>query len=307
MKKILFGLISLSLFFTACNKDEIDPLGVIYEGYVYDTKTGEPIADANLVITVNGESKTETTDANGYYAFEKISSGVYPLAISKDGYLSESTYVGNNVSSNSATEEIVINSEYELSPLSESLGLTVFIAKNYNATKIAAANVSFTYKFGYDGDQWNSGTTDENGLVSLDEVPFNTSVYIFFDFTVDGVQYKENTSIYNSTNSLTIYPYSEGSLGIVSSNIVESDGGEASDFSIAEDITIKFTQSVDTANVNIGFGPDFDISWTESNTKLTIDPTDDLTNDYRYYLYLELTSEDGSSSYNEYLYFRTEE
>ena len=74
-------------------------------------------------------------------------------------------------------------------------------------------------------------------------------------------------------------------ISIVSSNIVESDGGEASDFSIAEDITIKFTQSVDTADVNIGFGPNFDISWTESNTKLTIDPTDDLTNDYRYYLY----------------------
>jgi hypothetical protein len=311
MKKMLFGLLVISLFFTSCKKDEISPLKVAYEGFVYDHKTNEPLAGVTLEIRFKNEVKSTTTDESGFYSLRNIPAGFYYIEIKKNGYLEEKVEVGNTVSSNSTTEEIVMNSNYLLSPLSEELTFTLLIRKaNNNAIYTAAPNVTFKYRLLEYADTLMEGTTDENGLVHLTGIPYSGKVFFIFDFTLDGSNYFSERSIYTTDNneSVVIYEYIDnGSLGIVSSDILKPGGGTVDDFSLAANsITIKFTQPIDikTAKVSTSFGAD--TSWSASNTVLTLEIGSSLSADTEYSVGLQLTNEEKEDSFNRTIYFRTE-
>ncbi len=310
MRKMLLGLLAISLFFTSCKKDEISPLKVTFEGFIYDQKSNEPLAGVTLEIKFKSEVKTTTTDESGFYSLRNVPAGFYYLEIKKDGYLEEKVEVGNSVSSNSTTEEIVMNSNYLLTPLSEELTVTLLIKKASGKLWTAAPNVTFKYKFSEYTDTLMEGTTDENGLIHLTGIPYNSMVFFIFDFTIAGSNYYSERAISTNENyeSIIIYEYiNNGILGIVSSNILGVGGGYVDDFSLSTNlITIKFTQPVDvnTAQVSASFGAD--TSWSESNTLLTLELGSSLSADTEYFVNLQVENEEGEDAYNKTIYFKTE-
>ncbi len=72
---------------------------------------------------------------------------------------------------------------------------------------------------------------------------------------------------------------------------------------------IKFTQPVDTANAYVRLGHYYEAiktTWSEGNTKLSIDPSTDLNYNDDYYIELNIENLDNAQSFNDYLYSDTE-
>ncbi len=84
MKKILlFSLIIALAIGTSCSKKEYDHFATLY-GVVSDSETGEPLANANVVLSPGG--KTKTTGTDGRFEFADLDPQQYTVTVQKTGY-----------------------------------------------------------------------------------------------------------------------------------------------------------------------------------------------------------------------------
>lgn len=312
MKKVLFGLIGISLLLSSCTEDEFAALGIIIEGTVTDRKTNESLSGVAVEITTRDNTESVLTNENGFYSFPLLPAGNYLVTFSSDGYLVRSSWAGSyDMATNSATEELIYNDQIQLSPLSESVSFTVF--KYISGISIAAVNAPYTVTFDERGNAPITGTADEYGLVTISNLPYQSSCYINFDFSENDIRYKYSIYYYSSNsapNPMVIYGYFEnGTFGVVSSNTLNYKGEPATDFKVGDPIEITFTQPVDIASADID--ANFLIestSWSEGNMKLTVTPDGDLSaGGVQYYLNVGLYNESKSQYFNNSFYFFTEE
>ncbi len=312
MKKLLFGLLGLGVLFSACNKDDLSSLSIVIEGTIYDAETETVLEGATIEITSQEKTYTATTDANGFFSMESLPTGDYTVYVTISGYLnSMSTVSSSDLTVNEATEKVIVNKSFYLPPLSESFTFTAY--KSYGSYSTAAANQSYTITFSTPGNDPITGTTDEYGLVELTSMPYKSYIYVTFNFEYEGITYKETQSFYTGSPSNTFYIngyISDGDLGLVSSNILDSKGNAVDDFVVSDDVTFNFTQPIDTADAYIVFGSSvsYTENWSNNNMTLSLHPTTDLSNNTQYYIYLSLENEENTQSfYMGYVYFYTEE
>ena len=85
MKKIAILLIYALLLgvFAGCTKEEHNLYATIY-GVISDHETGEPIANASVVLSPGG--KTKTTGTDGQYEFLDLDAAQYTITVQKTGY-----------------------------------------------------------------------------------------------------------------------------------------------------------------------------------------------------------------------------
>ncbi len=84
MKLLHFLLILTSLcILNSCQSDETSPVKGSIEGHVINSKTNESLA--GCIVTI-GETKSETTDDDGYFKLVDITPGNIEIKYSKDGY-----------------------------------------------------------------------------------------------------------------------------------------------------------------------------------------------------------------------------
>jgi hypothetical protein len=85
MKRIIFifSAILLIAVCNSCSKTERNLFATLY-GAVTDHETGEPIANASVVLSPGG--KTKTTGADGYYEFNDLDPTQYTITVQKTGY-----------------------------------------------------------------------------------------------------------------------------------------------------------------------------------------------------------------------------
>ena len=82
-KRLLFGLVASVLLLTSCSKDDHEVFASIY-GVVNDVATGEPIANATVVLSPGGETKI--TGSDGQFLFNEIEPQQYTVTVQKEGY-----------------------------------------------------------------------------------------------------------------------------------------------------------------------------------------------------------------------------
>lgn len=85
MKKI-FLLLTCTLLLigiTGCSKTEYDVYATLY-GVITDHTTGEPIANASVVLSPGG--KTKITGTDGTYQFNDLDPQQYTITVQKSGY-----------------------------------------------------------------------------------------------------------------------------------------------------------------------------------------------------------------------------
>ena len=75
--------ITLMLLSTSCTKTERDLFATLH-GTVTDHETGEPIANASVVLSPSG--KTKTTGDDGRYEFNDLDPQQYTITVQKTGY-----------------------------------------------------------------------------------------------------------------------------------------------------------------------------------------------------------------------------
>jgi len=290
MKNILLALsvFSLSLLFSSCqDEDEVSPLSMVIEGTVLDAKNNQVVSGLNVEIINNNNSYSVVTDETGYYQFEPLLSGEYTLQFSHADYLAKEVRVSSrsNLSSDD-TDHIVINKLTEVNPLSETVYMRIHKYSSEKHSRAGVAqNVTYTYRFG-SGDEI-SATTDENGIINLTKVPYNSFVYFNFDFESEGIRYKQTYSYYSGnryTVDLNVYQYVESvRFGILSSTLVTTDGNTVLDLPVNSDIAYHFNQAIDggenleniTASIE-GYAGTLTPTLTGNNDILTFALSEDL-------------------------------
>ncbi|MDR1056790.1 MAG: carboxypeptidase-like regulatory domain-containing protein [Prevotellaceae bacterium] len=85
MKKIilLLSCVLLAVIFNGCSKNQPDMYATLY-GVITDHSTGEPIANASVVLSPGG--KTKTTGNDGAFEFPDLNPAQYTITVQKTGY-----------------------------------------------------------------------------------------------------------------------------------------------------------------------------------------------------------------------------
>jgi len=309
MKKLLYLPVIL-LLFTSCSKINSD-VSIFIEGIIVDQITTEILEGVEVKLFTNNKTYSDITDENGYFSLGEFALGDYYLILSKDGYATEVVTIRTSqemIIFDSKTE-IVKSYFFGLYPLNEQCELTLYRMVN-NGTPVAAAN--FPYKIIL-GDLYSviEGTTDESGLISLDNVA--STFRLIIDHEYNGIRYKYSSTVYPSNRNYVIIGGYEtyADLGLVSSNILDENGLPVDDFPVSDPIVVKFTVPVDTEQSEFSLERDgwsdvsFTYSWSDNNTTITIVPGVALTSGTNYELSFNVISEDALQYYYDYLYFDT--
>ena len=311
MRKLLYAIFAFSFLFYSC-EEESNSFNVIIEGFVMDAETSEKLNDVSVELFTNSKSHVTTTDENGYYNLGEFNVGDYNIVYSKDGYLNESNSL--NLSSEiivTGVDYLIVNSDLiYLTPLNETAEFTVY-RKYLDGKEIAASNFPYTVYFGAFNDPID-GTTSENGIISLSDVP--SEITLSIDYEHNGIRYKTYTTI-NTRNDdkVIVYGYNpEANLGVVSTNVLDADGQSIEDFSINDNITIQFTIPVDIDDANFDvledgwMSVDFTYQWTNNNMSLEINPVDPLLSNYYYSLEINVKNENTTQTFSKVYNFTTE-
>lgn len=311
MRKLLFALLAIAIVFYSC-EDEESSFKVVIEGIVMDAETYAGLSEVSVELFTNNKNHVTTTDKNGYYNLGSYNIGDYNIVFSKEGYLNEtlSLNLNSEIIATGIDYKLVNSDLVYLTPLNETAEFTVY-RKYLNGEEIAAANFPYTIYLGPFNDPI-TGTTSENGIISLSGVP--AVIQLSIDHEQNGIQYKINTTIdCREDNKVTIYGYNpEADLGIASTNILDINGQPVENFVIDDNITILFTVPVDIdkADFNVledgWYSVDFTYEWTNSNMSLIIDPTDNLLSNYYYSLEIDVKSYNGTQSFSKVYHFTTE-
>lgn len=321
MKKVLYPLIIFALVFSSCKKEEYDKILMVIEGVALNAKTGAPLEGVSVTTQTRGSERLATTNSNGYFKLGEFFAGEYIVVFKKDSFLSKSitvapTSLAPRLEGNSKQ---VVNVDASINPLSESIKITIY-KQVLGGVRVAVANQEYHIYLG-DYNTPIKGTTDANGMITENKLPFGKEFTLSFDFVSGGITFQDDIDItipYSVNNNYTILgSIIEGDLGIVSSNILDDQGEGVENFAANEDIVITFTQSVDTASItNNTFElrnmdtwniVSTSLVWSDNNTKVTITPGTVLDNDERYRLEIDdLNNESNTLQYTVYLYFYTE-
>ncbi len=303
MRKLFFYCLVAIVTFASCRKEE-PSVNVIIEGIVVDEQTNAPISGADIEMKTNKKTYTQTTDESGYFNLGSFKIGDYLYKVYKKGYSTEIEYVYSfGLGLGEHGYDVVANNIVELSPMNYDARLTLYRQISNDGEKIAAAN--FPYKIVYGSNDPIAGTTDSRGMISIDSLP--SSFTIIIDHVFNGIKYKLEDNIYlNRQNSLTVYGYNpEADFGLVSINILDTDGIPVEDFDVASNIIMEFTLPVDTATFSIDldeyygwYSVDFTGSWSNSNMVYTINPTSNLDPEEEYVVDINIESLKGQSYYN---------
>ncbi|MDR3246594.1 MAG: carboxypeptidase-like regulatory domain-containing protein [Prevotellaceae bacterium] len=82
---LLFGFAVLILVSTSCRHEDLEEeKDAILYGVITDHETGEPIANASVVLSPGG--KTKTTGTDGSYEFQDLDAAQYTITVQKTGY-----------------------------------------------------------------------------------------------------------------------------------------------------------------------------------------------------------------------------
>lgn len=318
MKKvILLTFIGVFVILSSCKKtydvEMNQEIKVSIQGYVYDEATTTPIGNA----AVNWPGGSTTTDETGYFSMGSAAGGSLSLTFSADSFASliETVYIDLSLySGNTYTETVVIY----MPKLDQTLNTTVY--QQLGGLYIPASNVPYQIDLGYMFlDRIITGTTDAVGNISQGNLP-DRSVELRVDFEKDGVKYGLDTYygyIYGvpsqfSAEVIVEEKSSQGLLYITATNIFDDEGMPLENFARGDDISINFSASVDLDynmhTVNL-YKDSYtlvatDITWSNDNQNLTIDPIgDSLDVGGSYYVELRLMSENGSYL-NNYSYYQ---
>lgn len=308
MKKYLLPLVAIALIFTSCEKSYI-----IIEGRVYNAKTKEAISDVKITLETTSEKKIleATTNADGFYSLGKVLAGQYAIKIEKAGFLGTIEAIG--LGGTDVIMEQTVSKIIYLDPLTEKFEFNVY--KRYNFMyEQAVVDQEFMVYLSPAIDPITA-STDEFGFVELDSMPATTTVVLEFNFTDDDILYKQSVNMNKSwgiPTSITIDGYIKGGdLGIVETNVLDSQGKEVQDFSLEGSIKITFTQPIDTVNSSITLVQGWNTiqgeeKWNDNNMNYTFRPNATLDWGADYDLIINVINEDNTDSYNTTISFMTE-
>jgi hypothetical protein len=277
---IIFAVIAIA--FVSCTKD-IPEAKMTIEGYVFDKKTNQPLA--NAIIELNMDRKkiaTDSTNADGFFRMKDVTMGDYKVIISMPGYATEAKdATAGNILVTDVKYNRVVTIKSELVALDHSVNLTIY--KQYGSSldgtlAVAAANAPYTISLGA-YNELLEGTTDANGLISRSDLPdpdlYDNNIVIMFDFTEGVIRYKQeiiyagNDITGNSKLASTITGYlAEGNFAMASSNTLDALGRGVKNFTVDGNIVVNFTQPVDTT---IAHRPAMQLSYDYSKTTMADD------------------------------------
>jgi hypothetical protein len=311
MKRILLIFQILLFSLLACNKDD-SAIHVIIEGVILNAETTQPVVDAKIEIITNNSTSTTMSDEVGYFNLGKYTIGDYMIIISKEGYATQAQQIqaSDNISGGGQNGYDIVKSVVcNLVPATNEAELTVY-RKFEDGAVLAAGNFPFVISTGAINAAIE-GTTDENGRISLNNVPQVFAISI--DHVFNGIRYKINTEIdIRNDNYIIVYGYNvEANLGLVSTNILDDDGSPVQDFPIDGTISLQFTMPVDTNQSEIDLLEDawyainYTSKWSNNNMQLNITPATQLKNNTLYGVSLDLKSSSGMQEYRNTINFLT--
>jgi len=288
MKKIAFVLLSLCIVFSSCQKeDKVTPLGVKFEGKVYDEKSKQPLVGVVLEIMTGSNTYTATTNDKGLYCFEKLTQGEFTVSTQFDGYFSSTfNFRSNDLAVNESSELLVINRKLALSPLSETYSTTVYKEGTSGHSILVFPNAPYTLTFLEGNYEQRKGKSDAAGHIVIENLPYDIRCKIEFDFTEGEHAYKGHAYFYpqkKHNDVIKLEPAGKvlKTLGLLSSNVLTKTGEPVKDFALNGKITAQFTHPVDispeaysiTLHNNFSVYSDLTFEWSQDNTFVTITPS----------------------------------
>jgi len=288
MKKIVFALLSLSILFSSCQKeDDVTPLGVKFEGKVYDEKSKKPLEGVVLEIITGSNTYTATSNDKGLYSFEKLPQGEFTVSTQFDGYFSNTfNFRSDELAVNESSELLVINQKLALSPLSETYSTTVYKKGTSGHVVLVFPNAPYTLTFMEGNYEQLSGKSDAAGNVVIENLPYDIRCKIEFDFTEGEHTYKGYDYFDpedEKDDNIVLKPVNKTlkTLGLLSSNVLTKTGDPVKDFALNGKITAQFTHPVDispeaysiTLHNNFSVYSDLTFEWSQDNTVVTITPS----------------------------------
>lgn len=100
MRKLLL-ILAISFMAFGCTPPEYDTFGTIY-GVVSDNTTGQPLANASVLLSPTGVTKLTGND--GYFEFNDLTPQQYTVTVQKTGYAtnrkSVTAIIGESVEAN---------------------------------------------------------------------------------------------------------------------------------------------------------------------------------------------------------------
>ncbi len=314
MKKTLFIILAVAIGLASCKKNSL-----VIEGRVYNQKTMEPLSGVKVTLKTDTEKKVldAKTNSDGFYSLGEVMIGEYIIKLQKDSFLAELATVGLSGTTYIISDVIMkqtISTITYLDPLSEKMEFNVY--KRYKGMyEQSVVNQPFKVYLS-PAMEAISATTNAYGYVELENLPSSSTIVIEFNFTDNGILYEQSFNLFpgSGTTSLTIDGYVKGGdLGIVTTNVLDDEGMEIEDFVIIDNVTITFTQPIDTTADNIsllrgGFVNVASVDgWSNNNMTYTISPETILDLDTYYTLNIGVTNEDNTNSYFNSITFKTQE
>ena len=150
---------------------EEEPLGDVY---ISVTDADGAVENANVVLSDGEHTYTGTTDDLGLGSIEGVPYGDYTVTVTANGY--------EDYTSTFTVDDFANDLDVTLTALATHSTVHVSVVCN-NIEHIANANVVLS------GDNTYSGTTDENGVCDIQNVPYGT-----YTATVTATGYKTTTS-----------------------------------------------------------------------------------------------------------------
>jgi hypothetical protein len=332
MKKQLFIfslIVGLTAMLSSCKKEYLIDVKGNLSGQVYD-QYNNPLEKA--LITVEGTSLKDSTDANGDYSIKGIPLGNYAVTISKAGYSTKrsnisvapvySTGVSNTTSGQKQSYQVGILLDEKLYALTGTA--TGFVT--LGSVAVANARVVAYWQY-YENNNYVTETfqttTNADGIFNFTGLPL-------IDYTTDSYYYSSSITIaaYDSQNSdlsgstsvsstgaTHSYPISLSQNDLQMISYTGADGKNIDTLAANSQITITFNQNVSAAitqqnggNVtlyNAGAGyKEVATTVAYSGNKITITPSANLQPGTRYEVSFDVFATD-TKSVNDNFYLNT--
>ncbi|NBC82561.1 MAG: hypothetical protein GVY19_04185 [Bacteroidetes bacterium] len=315
--KIFLALLLSAIMFTGCTKQEVLELQLLFGGVIFDDCTNEPLEDVDLRLQRAQGVVSTTSNEDGFFSFGSQYVGTYDLVMHKPGYLNQRIHIHqdewfefDDEYENENLYDLSYFDKYWMHPLTETVIANVY--KQYGeGSPTAAANVPFTVYLGEYNDPIEV-VTDQYGYFEIDSLPKDYSMLAKFDFSSQGIRYKEKISFFSDQTEFIVNEYApEGNFGIANVNVLNEMGEGVDDFGLDEMIEVTFTQPVDTAmgnpfNVSAGLSSyTLNVDWFDNNQRATIGTDDGWTEDSNHTLNIDAYNLSNKQFINRSISFRT--